>query len=84
MNTNEIMVNEEVVEVTEDMVNVGNGKGFKVAAGVGLAGLGGYTIYKFIVKPLLAKRKAKKEQQQWMDEDYDNHEINDEEYFDED
>lgn len=83
MNTDDIMVNEEVVEVTEDIVNVGNGKGFKVAAGVGLAGLGGYAIYKFIVKPLLAKRKAEKEQL-WMDEDYDNHAINDEEYFDED
>lgn len=83
MNTDDIMLTEEVIEVAEEAVNVGNGKSFKVAAGVGLAGLGGYAIYKFIVKPLLAKRKAKKEQRladESVDDFYDD---DDEAYFEE-
>ena len=83
MNTDDIMVNEEVIEVAEEVVNVGNGKGFKVAAGVGLAGLGGFAIYRFVVKPLLAKRKVKKEQR-LADESVDDfYEDDNEEYFEE-
>ena len=38
METNEIMNNEEVMETaTEEIVKASSGKGFKVAAGIGLA-----------------------------------------------
>lgn len=63
-NNNEIK--DEVVEVIEDMAFVpvvDNGKGFKIAAGVGLLGLGGVIAYKKVIKPMIAKIKAKKDQQ---------------------
>lgn len=62
MNTNEIMVNEEVIETTEGIATAGSGKGFKKAAGVGLIVLGGFVAYKFVIKPVVAKIKTKKEQ----------------------
>jgi hypothetical protein len=34
-----------------------------VAAGVGLTVLGGFVAYKYVIKPVIAKIKAKKEQQ---------------------
>ena len=37
MENNEILTNEEVMETTEEIVNASSGKGFKVAAGIGLA-----------------------------------------------
>ena len=61
MNTNEL-VNDEVVDATEEIVTAGSGKGFKVAAGVGIAVLAGGMAYKYVAKPLIAKIKAKKEQ----------------------
>ena len=66
MENNEIMNNnEEVIETTtEEIVNASSGKGFKVAAGIGLAVLAGVVAYKYIGKPLLAKIKAKKEETQ--------------------
>jgi len=57
MDINEIMVNE-----TEGIATAGSGKGFKVAAGVGLTVLGGFVAYKYVIKPVIAKIKAKKEQ----------------------
>lgn len=63
METNEIMTNEEVIETTEEIVKAGTGKWFKVAAGVGLAVLVGGLAYKYVAKPIVAKIKAKKEQQ---------------------
>jgi len=57
MDINEIMVNE-----TEGIATAGSGKGFKVAAGVGLTVLGGFVAYKYVIKPVVAKIKAKKEQ----------------------
>lgn len=77
MNNNEIMVNEDVIEVTEEIATAGFGKGFKVAAGVGLTVLGGFVAYKYVIKPVVAKIKTKKEQQR-MDaefDDYDDAEI---------
>lgn len=62
MDINEIMVNEEVIETTEEIVNARSGKAFKVAAGVGLAVLTGVVVYKYVAKPILAKIKAQKEQ----------------------
>ncbi|MFA7675056.1 MAG: hypothetical protein WCY38_03220 [Endomicrobiia bacterium] len=70
MDTNEIMVNEEVIETTEGIATASSGKGFKVAAGVGLTVLGGFVAYKYIIKPMVAKIKAKKEQQK-MDAEFD-------------
>ena len=64
MENNEILTNEEVMETTEEIVNASSGKGFKVAAGIGLAVLAGVVAYKYIGKPLLAKIKAKKEETQ--------------------
>lgn len=64
MENNEILTNEEVMETTEEIVNASSGKGFKVAAGIGLAVLAGVVAYKYIGKPLLAKIKAKKEEKQ--------------------
>lgn len=64
MENNEILMNEEVMETTEEIVNANSGKGFKVAAGIGLAVLAGVVAYKYIGKPLLAKLKAKKEEKQ--------------------
>lgn len=64
METNEIMNNDEVVETTtEEIVKASSGKGLKVAAGIGLAVLAGVVIYKYVGKPMIAKIKAKKEQQ---------------------
>jgi len=59
MDTNEIMVNEEVIKTTEEIATASSGKGFKVAAGVGLTVLGGFVAYKYIIKPIIAKIKAK-------------------------
>lgn len=64
METNEIMNNEEVMEATaEEIVKTSSGKGIKVAAGIGLAVLAGVVIYKYVGKSMIAKIKAKKEQQ---------------------
>ena len=70
MDNNEIMLNEDVIEVTEEIATAGFGKGFKVAAGVGLTSLGGFVAYKYAIKPIVAKIKAKKKQQK-MDADFD-------------
>ena len=74
METNEIMVNEDVIEVTEEIANAGFGKSFKVAAGVGLAVIVSFVAYKYVVKPMVAKIKTKKEQQR-MDADFDEFEV---------
>lgn len=64
METMEIMNNEEVIETTEEIINASSGKGFKVAAGVGLTVFAGVAAYKYVVKPIVAKIKARKEQQE--------------------
>ena len=67
MVTNEIMTTEdyEVENVTEEIEEVeaeGSGKGLKTVVGIGvIAGLS-YLGYRFVVKPIKAKFKAKKEQ----------------------
>lgn len=60
---NEVMFNEEVVgEVVEatEIANCDSKKGL-IAIGLGLAALGGVLLYKKVIKPIRAKRKAKKE-----------------------
>lgn len=61
MDAKEIMTNDEVIETTEEIMKTGTSKGFKIAAGVGLAVLVGGVAYKYIVKPIAAKIKSKKE-----------------------
>ena len=63
METNEIMTNEEVIETTEEIAKAGSGKAFKVTVVLGLGVLAGVLAYKYIVKPMVAKIKAEKEQQ---------------------
>lgn len=68
METNEIINNEEVMETAGELVTATSGKGMKVAAvGIGIA-LGGLA-YKFAVKPMMDKIKAKKEDAQFVEVD---------------
>lgn len=66
MEPNEMIVNEEVVETateaTEEIVKKSSGKGFKIAAGVGLAIVLGGLAIKYVVIPTANKIKAKKQQ----------------------
>lgn len=58
----EILTNENVIETTEDVIEtVDSCKAVKVVAGVGGAVILGVVAYKFIVKPIVAKIKAKKD-----------------------
>lgn len=64
METNEIMNNEEVMEATtEEVVKASSEEEFRVAACIGLVVLAGVVIYKYVGKPMIAKIKARKEQQ---------------------
>ena len=77
MNTNEIMVNEKVIETTEGIATASSGNGIKKAVGTGLTLLVGFVAYKYVIKPVVAKIKAKKEQQRINAEvdDFDDAEI---------
>ena len=84
METNEIMTNENMentIETTEEIVKSSSGKGVKIVAGIGIAVLVSGLAYKFVVKPTMAKMKARKEER--MEEnvvfDADYEEVNDEE-----
>lgn len=70
----EIMNNEEVYEITEEeeVVDQKSHKGLVAIAVAGAAALVGTIAYKKIVKPLIAKRKAKKELEASDDCDEDN------------
>lgn len=58
----EILTNENVIETTEEVIEtVDSCKGIKIAAGVGGAVILGVIAYKFIVKPIVAKLKAERE-----------------------
>lgn len=57
---NEIIMNNEVIETTEELVT-SSGNGWKIAGGVGLLALAGFGLYKG-GKWIAAKIKAKKEQ----------------------
>lgn len=56
---------EEVMDVAEEIVKVDSGTGFRAGVGIGLALYGvGIVAYKYGVKPMMAKIKAKKNQQE--------------------
>lgn len=56
----EILTNENIVETAEEVIEtVDSCKAVKVIAGVGGAVILGVIAYKFIVKPIVAKIKAK-------------------------
>lgn len=66
MEPNEMMVNEEAVETaaeaTEEIVKKSSGRGFKIAAGVGLVIVIGGLAVKYVIIPTANKIKAKKQQ----------------------
>ena len=62
METNEIMTNaEDIVDVTEEVATCGGSKTLKIAGVVTGAALIGVIAYKYAIKPLWAKLKAKHE-----------------------
>ena len=62
METNEIMTNaEDIMDVTEEAATCGGSKTLKIAGMVTGAALIGVVAYKYAVKPLWAKLKAKHE-----------------------
>ena len=62
MEMNEIMVNEEVVEVMDEITTKNSGNGLWIA-GIAAVTLGaGYLICKKVINPIIAKRKAMKEE----------------------
>lgn len=60
METNEIMTNaEDIMDVTEEVATCGGSKTLKIAGVVTGAALIGVAAYKYAIKPLWAKLKAK-------------------------
>ena len=59
---NEIMNNEEIMEGVAEAATTGSRKGLKVAVGAGVTLLVGGIIFKKLIKPAIAKAKAKKEE----------------------
>lgn len=74
---NEMIMNEEVIETaTEELAAVDSKKGL-IAAGVAVAIIGGVIVYKKVIKPALAKRKAKKEAEA-TEEEFDESTVSEE------
>lgn len=61
MNTNDIIKDEEVMEVIETPSELDSTGGFIAVVGIGLSMLVGGLAHKYIVDPMIAKIKAKKE-----------------------
>lgn len=57
----QIMNNEEIMNVTEEVATTNSGKAVKAVVGIGVAALAGTVLYKRVLKPVVAKFKAKKE-----------------------
>lgn len=47
-------------EITETAKAIGMSNGFKCVVGLGLTAAAGYAVYRFIIKPSVEKRKARK------------------------
>ena len=54
----EILVNEDMIEVTEGVASTGMSKGMKIGLAVGAVALVGGLAYKFLIKPAIEKRAA--------------------------
>ncbi|MDR1753443.1 MAG: hypothetical protein LBR74_00860 [Eubacterium sp.] len=61
MGTNNIVVNEEIVEKTEVITKTSSGKGLAIALGVGLVALIGIIAYKHIINRKAKAAKTNKE-----------------------
>lgn len=61
-NADVIMLNDEVVEAAEEIATISFREGLKVAADIGWIVLGGVFTYKYVIKPIIAKIKDKREQ----------------------
>lgn len=61
MDENKIMNSEEITDATTEIVKSNSGKRFMIAAGVGVAVAVGAVVYKYAVKPMIAKARSKKE-----------------------
>ena len=72
----EKIVSEEIIETVEDIVSNGSGKALKVAGKIGLALIVGGLTYRFVVRPIIRKVKARKNQTQNA---VDNHEFDEDE-----
>lgn len=55
---NTAIMNNEVMETTEEIIETSMSKGLKVAAGIGLTVIVGVIAYKYVAKPVIAKIKA--------------------------
>jgi hypothetical protein len=75
---NEIMNNENVMEEATDIVSANSGNGLKALAGVGLTVLAGVVIYK-VGKKIAAKIKAKRDRNEPIEAEYEEHDVNDSE-----
>lgn len=62
MENKEIITNDEIADTTEEIAMSCSEKAIKIVAGTGLALLAGFITYKYIIKPITAKIKAKKDQ----------------------
>ena len=71
---NEIMNNEVVIEEVTEITEVDSNKGL-IAFGICVAALGGVLLYKKVVKPLLNKRKAKKEQAEEIEAQFEESDV---------
>lgn len=60
METTNVLM-DEVVEVTEEIVNESSGNFLKTVGVAGLVILGGILTTKYVIKPMMAKFKKKKE-----------------------
>lgn len=69
-NNNEIM-NEDVIETTEEIVKTSSGNGFGKVATIGLAMIAGGLAYKFVVAPAAARFKEWRKTRQAIPVDYD-------------
>ena len=66
---NTIMENNEAMEVMEEVVTTKSGKAVKAVVGIGLTALVGRVIYKRVIKPIIAKVKAKKGNREVMEDE---------------
>lgn len=69
-NNNEIM-NEDVIETTEEIVKTSSGNGFGKVATIGLAMIAGGLAYKFVVEPAAARFKAWRKTRQAIPVDFE-------------